>query len=93
MEKIVGITIAIVGILVILVGLSLLLAWPFMLLWNGCLVGTVAGVSPLTSIWHSWGILILASFLFKSTGVTKSRDLLGGYRREQTPEAQSVRNC
>lgn len=70
MDKAIAIGIAVLGILVLLVALSLLLSWPFMLLWNGCLVGTVAGVSPLTSIWHAWGILILCSFMFKSTGVS-----------------------
>lgn len=70
MDKIVGVFLAVIGIIVLLIGISLLLSWPFMLLWNGCLVGTVAGVSPLTSIWHAWGILILASFLFKSTGAS-----------------------
>jgi hypothetical protein len=72
MEKIVAIAIAIVGILALLIGISLLLSWPFMLLWNGCLVGTVTGVGPLTSIWHAWGILILSSFLFKSVSASKS---------------------
>jgi hypothetical protein len=70
MDKVIAIVIAILGLLVLAVGLSLLLSWPFMLLWNGCLVGTVAGVSPLTSIWHAWGILILASFIFKSSSVS-----------------------
>lgn len=70
MDKVIAIVIAILGLLVLAVGLSLLLSWPFMLLWNGCLVGTVAGVSPLTSIWHAWGILILASFIFKSFSVS-----------------------
>lgn len=46
MDKVIAIFVAIIGILALLVGLSLLLSWPFMLLWNGCLVGTVAGVSP-----------------------------------------------
>ena len=73
MDKVIAVFVAVIGILVLLVGISLLLSWPFMLLWNGCLVGTVVGIGPLTSIWHAWGILILASFLFKSTGgVSKS---------------------
>ena len=55
MDKIIAIIVAVIGIIVLLIGISLLLAWPFMLLWNGCLVGTVAGVSPLTRIWGRLG--------------------------------------
>ena len=73
MDKAIAILMTVIGIIALLIGISLLLSWPFMLLWNGCLVGTVAGVSPLTSIWHAWGILILASFLFKSTGASSSK--------------------
>lgn len=72
MDKVIAIVVAVLGILVLVVALSLLLSWPFMLLWNGCLVGTVAGVSPLASIWHAWGILILCSFMFKSVSGSKS---------------------
>jgi hypothetical protein len=66
-----GIILAI-GIVVLL---GLLFSWPVLLLWNGCLVGTVAGISPLTSIWHAWGILILCGLLFRSSSVSsKSKD-------------------
>ena len=54
------------GLLLIIV-LGLLFAWPVLLLWNGCLVGAVAGITPLTSIWQAWGILILCGLLFKSS--------------------------
>ena len=36
------------------------------MLWNGCLVGAVAGVSKITWL-QAWGISILCSFLFKPT--------------------------
>ena len=58
---------AIVGIIVLAIVIGALFAFPVMWLWNGCLVGTVAGISPITSVWHAWGLLILTSFLFKST--------------------------
>jgi hypothetical protein len=64
---------AIFVVLLLIVGIGLLIAWPVMLLWNGCLVGTVAGITPLTSIWHSWGMLILCGLLFKSFGYSGSK--------------------
>jgi hypothetical protein len=45
--------------------LSFLLSWPVYMLWNGCLVGAVAGVSEVTWL-QAWGLTILCGFLFKS---------------------------
>jgi len=45
---------------------GLLFSIPVWLLWNGCLVGAVAGVSEITWL-QAWGILILSGFLFKSS--------------------------
>ena len=64
-----GITI-VLGFFAVILIIGLLISWPFMLLWNACLVGTVAGIGPITSVWHSWGILILCGFMFKSAAVT-----------------------
>jgi hypothetical protein len=65
MEKIVVIVGAIVvGIASILL-LSFLLSWPVYMLWNGCLVGAVAGVSEVTWL-QAWGLTVLCGFLFKS---------------------------
>lgn len=65
MEKIVvmvgAVVIAIAGLLL----LSFLLSWPVYMLWNGCLVGAVAGVSEVTWL-QAWGITILCGFLFKA---------------------------
>lgn len=70
MEKIVAIVgavmIAIAGLLL----LSFLLSWPVYMLWNGCLVSAVAGVSEVTWL-QAWGITILCGFLFKTTATTK----------------------
>lgn len=49
-----------------LVLLSFLLSWPVYMLWNGCLVGAVAGVSEVTWL-QAWGISILCGLLFKTT--------------------------
>jgi len=68
-----GIIVAtIVGIIVITFIIAALLAFPVMWLWNGCLVGTVDGIHPITSFWQAFGIMLLCSFLFKSTGSSKS---------------------
>ena len=57
-----AIVIAIVGVLL----LSFLLSWPVYMLWNGCLMGAVAGVSEVTWL-QAWGITILCGFLFKTS--------------------------
>ena len=66
MEKvlvIVGtVVVSIAGILL----LSFLLSWPVYMLWNGCLVSAVAGVSEVTWL-QAWGITILCGFLFKTS--------------------------
>ena len=66
MEKVVVVVGAVVlGIMGILF-LSFLLSWPVFMLWNGCLVGAVAGVAEVTWL-QAWGITILCGFLFKAT--------------------------
>jgi hypothetical protein len=67
MDKLLAGLFLFLGFIALILIIGLLISWPLMLLWNGCLVGTVAGIGPLTSIWHAWGILILSAFLFKST--------------------------
>ena len=54
-----------------LLALSFLLSWPVYMLWNGCLVGAVAGVSEVTWL-QAWGLTVLCGFLFKSN-VSKSK--------------------
>ena len=51
--------------------LSFLLSWPVYMLWNGCLVGAVAGVSEVSWL-QAWGITVLFGFLFK-TSVSNSK--------------------
>ena len=55
-------------LLIVIVGL--LFSLPVMLLWNGCLVGAVAGVSEITWL-QAWGIMILFGILFKTNVETK----------------------
>jgi len=65
---------AIIGVVVLglagLLALSFLLSWPVYMLWNGCLVGAIEGVSEVTWL-QAWGLTILCGFLFKSN-VSKS---------------------
>jgi hypothetical protein len=64
--KIVGVVV--VGIASILL-LSFLLSWPVYMLWNGCLVGAVAGVAEVTWL-QAWGLTVLFGFLFKSSNTS-----------------------
>lgn len=71
LEKIIGGLAIFLGFVVLILIIGLLVSWPFMLLWNGCLVAALPSVvAPLTSIWQAWGILILSAFLFKGTSVS-----------------------
>lgn len=66
MEKVFAIVGAVVLGLAGLLFLSFLLSWPVFMLWNGCLVGAVAGVNEVTWL-QAWGINILAGIMFKSS--------------------------
>lgn len=65
MEKLIVIVGAIVIAIAGLLLLSFLLSWPVYMLWNGCLVGAVAGVSEVTWL-QAWGLTVLCGFLFKT---------------------------
>lgn len=43
--------------------ISFLLAWPFMILWNGCLVGAITGVN-LIGWSQAWGIALMPGLVF-----------------------------
>ena len=66
MDKVSTIVGAVVLGIVGLLFLSFLLSWPVYMLWNGCLVGAIAGVSEVTWL-QAWGLMILSGFLFKTT--------------------------
>lgn len=48
------------------IALSFLLSYPAMLLWNGCLVPAVAGVSEVTWL-QAWGLACLFRLLFSTS--------------------------
>jgi len=64
MEKIVVVIGAVILGIVGILFLSFLLSWPVYMLWNGCLVGAVAGVAEVTWL-QAWGLTVLCGFLFK----------------------------
>ena len=64
MDKLIAILLAAVLLVGAAVLLSFLFAWPVMLLWNGCAVPAVAGLSTITWL-QAWGLNILCAFLFK----------------------------
>ena len=61
-----NVLLTVIGGILLIVLISFLLSWPVFMLWNGCLVGAVAGVAEITWL-QAWGISILCGFLFKST--------------------------
>ena len=70
MEKLFIIVGAVFTALAGLLLLSFLLSWPVYMLWNGCLVGAVAGANEVSWL-QAWGLNILCGMLFKTT-VSKS---------------------
>lgn len=68
--RVIGAAVMGLGVLIFISFLLSVFVW---LLWNGCLVGAIDGVREITWL-QSWGIMILAGFLFKNTSATISRD-------------------
>jgi hypothetical protein len=61
---------AVIFALAVFVVISVILAWPVMMLWNGCLVGAIDGVHEVSWL-QAWGISVLCGFLFKTSASTK----------------------
>ncbi len=58
------------GVIFIAIITAVLMAFPTMWLWNGCLIPAVDGVHEI-GFWQALGLNVLFSILFKSTGKTK----------------------
>lgn len=71
MGKIIETIFIVLGIFLVYFFFSLLFAWPFMLLWNW-LMPVIFGLCKIT-FWQSLGLMILCSFLFKSSNTTTSK--------------------
>jgi hypothetical protein len=63
---------AFIGVIAIITVFGLLCSLPVMLLWNGCLVGAVAGINEIGWL-QAWGLMVLCGLLFKSSA-TNSKD-------------------
>lgn len=61
---------AVVVVLAVVVIVGLVLSFPLMLLWNGCVVPAINGVQEITWL-QAWGIMIVSNILFKSTSYRK----------------------
>ena len=70
LDKVITVAGATVVVLAIVVVLGLVLSFPLMLLWNGCVVPAINGVQEITWL-QAWGILIVSNLLFKSTSYRK----------------------
>lgn len=58
------------ALILVFIIVGAIIAFPLMWLWNGCLVGAVAGVSEITAL-QAFGLYILSGMLFKNTNVEK----------------------
>lgn len=59
-------SIFLITVIVLAIALGAVVAFPIMLLWNGCLVGAVVGVNEITYL-QSWGLYLLSHLMFKFT--------------------------
>ena len=56
--------VTLLGTVALVIGISLLLTFPFMWLWNGCLVGTVEGINEVGFL-RAWGLSFLCHMIFR----------------------------
>jgi len=63
--------IKIIALLITLILLSLLLSYPAMLLWNGCLVPAIPALAPVSWL-QMFGIQVLFSLLVPRASVDRS---------------------
>jgi hypothetical protein len=71
MEKALAITALFLGVIALLAVLSLVVAWPVMLLWNW-LMPEIFNL-PIISFWQAYGLTVLCTLLFRSTGSSSSK--------------------
>ena len=71
MKKFITGLIAVLGIFALILIIDLIFAWPFMVLWNW-LMPVIFGIKTIT-FWQAYGLMLLCSFLFKSSS-TSAKD-------------------
>jgi len=72
MQAVIGGLAVVIGGIALLLFISFVLSWPVFMLWNGCLVGAVAGVAEVTWL-QAWGLAALSGLLFKSHTTSPSK--------------------
>ena len=55
-----------VGLVLVAIALGAIVAFPVMLLWNGCLVSAIDGVKEISYL-QAWGLYILSNLIFKTS--------------------------
>lgn len=68
MKKFIAGLIAVLGIFALVLIIDLIFAWPFMLLWNW-LMPAIFSIKTIT-FWQAYGLMLLCSFLFKSSNTS-----------------------
>lgn len=64
MTKIISIILAVI---VFVVGLSILMAWPFLWIWNYAVVEALTIAKPIESFWVAfWLMMFISGFLVKA---------------------------
>jgi len=66
--KVIGVAITATVAVVVL---GLLISYPMMLLWNGCLVAAIPGIKTIGWL-QAWGIMVLCEMLFKNSSSSSS---------------------
>ena len=66
MKQLASFIVLAVGLVALTLGFGLLFSLPVWLLWNGCLVGAVTVVTPITWL-QAFGITVLCGMLFKNS--------------------------
>jgi hypothetical protein len=73
MEKLFNILTAMAAVVLAVFLIGLVISYPFMLLWNYCLVPAVTVLTEVTWL-QAYGILVASGFMFKSTSVSNKKD-------------------
>lgn len=72
MDKVVGFFVILLGVVAFIAGVCLLLAWPFMWLWNYAVVQAISVTNPIT-YWPAFWLMLFIS-LFCVGSRTSSSD-------------------
>jgi hypothetical protein len=66
MKTVMKVIAGIAGLLVLVIGLALLIAWPFMLMWNYAVVSALSVANPIGYWVAFWLMFFIGSFITAS---------------------------